>query len=247
VDVKNWFSANGMQLNPEKTNVIQVSLRGVPPNTLKIELDNINVPIVDKAKYLGFMIDSGLKWNSYIDELCKRLTKACFAISRLTKMLNDQCVRNAYFAYFQSTLTYGIDMWGQAADRQRIFILQKRVIRIMARVPWDTPARNIFRELKIVTFPGLYILEVAKVVRRNLNQFKQRSHNSRNRNDLLPNRHRLKKSEQCIWYIGPKIYNKLPKDIKKPDMSENIFISKLKEHLIDKAFYSVDEFLNQNN
>jgi hypothetical protein len=247
LDVKNWFSVNGMQLNPEKTNVIQVSLRGVPPNTLKIELDNINVPTVDKAKYLGFVVDSGLKWNSHIEELSKRLTKACFAISRLTKMLNDQCVRNAYFAYFQSTITYGIDMWGLAADRQRIFILQKRVIRIMARVRWDTPARDIFRELKILTVPSLYILEIAKVVRRNLHQFKRRGHNSRNRNDLLPNRHRLKKSEQCIWYIGPKIYNRLPKDIKQPDMSENIFISKLKEYLINQAFYSVDEFLNKNN
>jgi hypothetical protein len=246
-DVKHWFTINGMKLNLDKTNVIQINLRGSPPQTLNIVLDNIEVPVVNKAKYLGFTLDSALQWDTHIDELCKRLGKACFAISRLTKMLDEQCVRNAYYAYFQSIVTYGIDMWGQAADRQRVLILQKRVIRIMAGVPWDTPARSLFRKLRIMTFPGLYIFEVAKVVRKHLNEYKMRGPNYRNGNNLLPNPHRLKKSEQCVWYIGPRIYNRLPNNLKSSELSDNMFISKLKEYLIEKTFYSLDEFMNKNN
>jgi hypothetical protein len=242
LDLNTWFTANGMLLNLEKTNVMQIGLRSLPtiPN-----LNNAQVPFVKNAKYLGFTLDSRLTWENHIDNLCKKLGKVCYAISRLTKMLDDHSVRMSYFAYFQSLVTYGIDMWGQAADRQRIFILQKKAIRIMARVPWDTPARDLFRKMKILTVPSLYILEISKIVRKSLNQFKTRGPNQRYAGNLLINIHKIKKSEQCYWFVGPKIYNRLPRNVKEAKMSESAFVNQLKDFLTEKAYYSLDEFLNE--
>ena len=39
-------------------------------NTLNLRIKNDNVSQVECFKYLGVYIDSELKWNSHIDELC---------------------------------------------------------------------------------------------------------------------------------------------------------------------------------
>lgn len=245
-DIKDWFQANGMILNLEKTNIINFNLRG-KSDGVPFTCDGIQIPNISHAKYLGFVLDSGLKWDMHIDYLCDKLSKACFAISRLVTMLSASSVKSAYYAYFQSLLSYGIDLWGQAADRQRVFVLQKRVLRQICRVPWDTPARPLFIDQGILTMPSLYILEVSKFVKSNLDSFQTNKNahqrNTRNKDKLVIGFKRLKKSSQSVWNEGPKIYNKINKSIREIESYE-LFVTRLKEFLLKKAYYSIEEYLN---
>jgi hypothetical protein len=246
-DVATWFSANGMLLNIEKTNIMHFSLRGKKEHNLNIYCNGRLVPQVDEVKYLGLVIDSGLTCGPHIDSLCNRLSSACFALVRLRPSLDLNNVRKAYFGYFHSLLTYGVDLWASAANRERPFRLQKRAIRCICGVSWDHPARELFKETKILTLPSLYVLEVAKYVRSNLEQFLTRgdshNYNIRRRGELRPPTTRLAKAQKCLHSIGPKIYNKLPHEVKNAP-SMRCFVNKLKTKLASDACYSIDEFLN---
>lgn len=56
-------------------------------------------------------------------------------------------------------------------------------------------------------------------------------------------RHRLTLVQKNPQYMGKTLYNKLP-NILKDIMKENSFKHKLKRFLMEKMYYSVDEFLN---
>jgi hypothetical protein len=238
-----WFAANGMQLNTEKTNIMHFQLRSVIGN-LNISLNGVTVPQVDQVQYLGCTIDSGLTWSPHIQSLCDRLASACFALSRLAPTLSYENMKKAYYGYFHSLLTQAVDLWGTAADRDKAFKMQKRAIRIVTRKPYDHPAKDLFRESKILTLPAVYILTACNYVRANLHGFDKthaHSRSTRRRNLLITPRCRLAKSRKSLGVIGVKLYNSLPQDISELD-NDILFRNKLKTLLIDRAYYSIDEF-----
>jgi hypothetical protein len=69
-------------------------------------------------------------------------------------------IRSIYYAYFQSRLKYGIIFWGSVKDSLKIFIIQKKVMRLIAGVNKRVSCKGIFSEYEILTLPSLYIMEV---------------------------------------------------------------------------------------
>ena len=61
---------------------------------------------------------------------------------------------------------------------------------------------------------------------------------------IEPTRHKLQKTGNSLYVMGPRIYNKIPLIIKEA-ASDHIFTQKLKAFLILKAYYSVREFLEE--
>jgi hypothetical protein len=64
------------------------------------------------------------------------------------------------FACFHTHLKYGITVWGSDPQSRKIFLLQKKVIRIMCKVNQHTSCRNLFRMLSILPLPCIYISEM---------------------------------------------------------------------------------------
>lgn len=120
----------------------------------------------------------------------------------------------------------------------------------MCNVEWDHPARELFKQQKILTLPSLVIFEVAKYVRGNIKQFKtwadSHKHCTRGRHRLKLPQKRLCKSGKHIDFLGVKVYNALPEHIV-TTQTYSVFVKKLKMLLIHKAFYSVDEFLTDKS
>ncbi|KAJ2939970.1 hypothetical protein O0L34_g6675 [Tuta absoluta] len=240
-----WFSANGMILNVDKTNIVHFELRKKISLDLNIYCNGLRVPQVKEVKYLGIIIDSGLTWGPHIDALCNRLSSACFALSRLKATLSIDNLMKAYYGYFNSISMYAIDLWANAAERDRVFRLQKRAVRIMCGAEWDHPAKELFIKMKILTLPSLYILEVAKYVRQNIEQFQTHgdthSRNTRQRHNLWHPKVRLAKYKKSLNIIGPRLYNKIPCEIKQ-SKTYGSFVRKLKTKLVNDAVYSINEF-----
>jgi hypothetical protein len=68
-------------------------------------------------------------------------------------------IRNIYFSNFESCLRYGIILWG--GDKcDKLFKLQKKVLRIISGVNNRTSCRQIFKEYRILTLAAPYIFEV---------------------------------------------------------------------------------------
>ena len=63
--------------------------------------------------------------------LLMKLSSTCFLMRRLYYILNTDSLKLVYFAHFHSIVKYGIIFWGNQRDVNKLFILQKMVLRIM--------------------------------------------------------------------------------------------------------------------
>jgi hypothetical protein len=75
-------------------------------------------------------------------------------------------------AYFHSIMEFGIIFWGVSVESKRIFLQQKRIIRIMSRSSTRTTCKILFRKLKILTLISQYILSLMRFLSFNLDIFK---------------------------------------------------------------------------
>ncbi|XP_047996350.1 uncharacterized protein LOC125234186 [Leguminivora glycinivorella] len=121
-----WFHANGLALNKSKTSWMKFKLNGhaVQPTTVCAGDDAVQQ--VTETKLLGFTIDSGLLWDTHIDQLCAKLGSACFALKRLASTATGDVVRSCYFATVHAYIAYGTELWATAADwhrTQTVFLL----------------------------------------------------------------------------------------------------------------------------
>ncbi|XP_063357887.1 uncharacterized protein LOC134647466 [Cydia amplana] len=241
--LQGWFTANGLVLNLHKTQVMHICLGGRPPRPLSVNVDGAVLPQVNSTKFLGVTLDAALKWNVHIDVVCGKLSGACFALSRLARILPHQQLRTSYFSLFHSVMCYGLEFWGTAAEWQRVFILQKRAVRIISYAPHGTPARQLFINTNIMTLTSQYLFYIIKYIRKNIHLFPIKTFKSsritqKHKNMLDSTCCRLAKSNKTVSIAGPGIYNKLPDNIKNIE-NDLTFHSQLKKWLTRNAFYDI--------
>jgi hypothetical protein len=73
---------------------------------------------------------------------------------KLSNILNAVALRIVYFAYFQSLVNYGIIFGGSSSTMHNVFLMQKRIIRIMRGLCPRSSCRCAFRKLDILTVPS---------------------------------------------------------------------------------------------
>lgn len=154
---------------------------------------------------------------------------------------------SAYYAYAHSRLSYGIIMWGNSTDTPSLFIQQKKLIRILTNIEQTDSCKPYFQKHKILTLPCIYILEICKFVRRYSTFFTKRGDRHTNRSLRHKNMLMLPTSNMTLHSNSPyvmciKIYNKLPNKIK-DEPSYTKFLNTLKQILINKAYYTISEYL----
>ena len=81
--------------------------------------------------FLGIYIDTHLSWDRKISATCANISKSIFAINRVKKFLPRAALKSLYFALIHSRMQYGIEAWGNAKDLHKLFIVQKRAIRVI--------------------------------------------------------------------------------------------------------------------
>lgn len=241
---KQYCHANDLVLNTSKTQQINFGQMTTGLNWLP------EVEHKTEAKYLGVIIDSKLTWTSHVDQVCGKLSSGLYVIKKLKNTCNMDTARTAYFSLFESHLRYGLLVWGNSSSRnlQRVLVLQKKAVRILAGLKPLDSCRAAFEDLKILTVASLYISEVTcHAVSQNLSKLGEtHSYNTRNANDFSLPTHHLTKYEKKPSYIGSKLYNLLPDHLKKI-CKEKSFKQKLQEWLLKWSFYSIEEFTSWKN
>lgn len=245
-----WFCANNLALNPNKTKCLKFSLQNVKStDTNNIKLNDVTLEYVNKTMFLGLTIDSKLQWGPHILCLTKKLSSAAFAVRKIRDLTDVKTARLIYFSNFHSHMSYGILLWGRAADINIIFILQKRAIRAMYNLSSRTSLRQLFKEINIMTVPGQYIYENIMYVRKNIHRFTKNkdihSVNTRNKNKLAIEKYRLSKTSKCYIGVGVRMFNKLPDEV--INLPEKKFKTYVKRVLCKKAYYSINDYFNDNS
>lgn len=240
--IVNWLKLNELQINLTKTYIMTFKNRNSKDSTLNINYEQTNISKIYTTKFLGLHIDSDMTWKTHIEQVCLKLSRYSYAIYMLRKVVNQNALLSAYHAYVGSTLRYGIMFWGNATGRDIVFKAQKKCIRAICALQSTDSCKPHFISLKILTFPSLYIYELALDIRKNLGKYPTLK-STRLASTLRAVSHRTVMFDKSPFCMGPKIYNKLPKDIKE-SKNLNVFKNQLKKFLIDKCYYSVLDYLN---
>jgi len=60
-----------------------------------------------------------------------KLNVVCFAVTAITAFVELDTLKMVYHFYFHSLINYGVTFWGNSSCSNRIFKLQKRIIRTL--------------------------------------------------------------------------------------------------------------------
>lgn len=246
-DSSAWFSANGLKLNSTKTQIVVFKTsQNKQVFDYDLYLDGKKIKVCDSSKLLGIHVDKHVNWSPYIDILSSKLNSACFQMFTIHDSIDFPTKMMIYYALFFSRIQYGIECWGVSPGVISIFKIQKKYLRFMTFSNYKTSCRPLFKQHRILTVPSLYILMCLMFIKNNLNFILETQHShtyeTRNKSALQYPVHRLSLFEKTPHYMGQKLYNKIPRDWTK--YSSFKFKRTIQNFLIDKAYYSMKEFLD---
>jgi len=120
-----------ISINYNKTHYLQFNMKNINDHDLKLNYQGNYIKSSTNTKFLGLIIDDSLSWQAHIDQMKSKLNTACFVIWMIEAMMSQETVRMVYFAYIHSVMSYGIIFWENQPHSEKIFKIQKRVIRII--------------------------------------------------------------------------------------------------------------------
>jgi hypothetical protein len=106
---------------------------------------------------LGLTIDTTLTWKHCIGELTSRLNKACHAVRPIKPFMSLDVLRSTYFLYVPSIISYRIIIWGNSSHSEKIFKIQKSIIRIIMNSSKNVSCWQLFKDLNILPIQSQYI------------------------------------------------------------------------------------------
>jgi len=186
-----------------------------------------------------------------VHKILMKINSGIYALSKMSFYCNLQTLKNIYFAYVHSHISFCIGLYGSTTivNMNNILKQQKKAIRIMLKLDNDESSKPHFKDLKILTVYGQYIYETILIAKNEIyntnTSIAVHTYNTRNRNNITQ-AHRLKFFEKKPSYMGNKFLKNIPKnisDIKNPLK----FKKSLKEYLTKLAIYSFEEFSTSLN
>jgi hypothetical protein len=176
-----------------------------------------------------------MSWKSHTDTILPRLSSACFSMRTVKPYFSYQTLKVIYYPNLHAIMSYGVIFWGQSSASLKVFLLQKRAIRILTgRGPRDS-CRNLFVGLGILKLLSQYIISLLLFAIKNRNHFSlnQDLHSISTRqqqNFHFPSVH-LRKYQSGPYCMGLKLYNDLPAFLKKESSNFDSFRSSLKKFI----------------
>ena len=246
-DFSTWCQKNKLVINENKTQII--SFGNKTELNLDLKINDHVLSLVNNVKYLGLYIDKKLKWSDHINYICKKLNSSYFAIKVLKSFVNKEVLLQVYYSLVYSNIKYNIIIWGQSSDIRRLFILQKRIIRLIFNLKPMETCRSTFIQNNILTVPSIYMMECILQIKSHITAHTKvndiHNHDIRTSNEIRLSKCRLKMSQKNPNYFGSVLFNKLPSNLTDIKCCKQ-FKTRLKSFFIKICFYDIKDFLNYN-
>jgi hypothetical protein len=154
-----WLRANRLSLNVDKTHVMifgKKNITSLPP--IDIKINGKSLTILEKTKFLGVILDTGLTWKDHINYMTKKLSKSIGILSIARKTLSQKTLIQLYHAFISPYLNYCVLIWGNApaSSLWPILKLQKLAIRIVANEGYRVSSLLFCKKHKILRLPEIY-------------------------------------------------------------------------------------------
>jgi hypothetical protein len=245
-----WFNSNRLTLNINKTHYIEFKTKNYYQVQTKVQYDHKDLTNSTETKFLGLIIDETLSWNQHTDLIAAKLCSACYVLRNLKHIVPQATLRTIYYAYIHSILSYGIIFWGNSSNVNKPFIVQKKIIRILANIGARESCKEAFRSLGIMTLYSQYICSLIIFTVDNKQLFTPNNeihkYPTRNNSNLHLPTINLAKFYKGPYISGTKAFNHLPRYLKLMVSDYKRFKTSLKRFLYHHSFYSVQEYYELN-
>jgi hypothetical protein len=139
---------------------------------------------------------------------------------------------------------------GEIQQTTRVFIFQKKIIKIMAGVKGRVSCRELFKKFDILALVTEFLLSLLSFIVGNMWKFQTNSDihntNTRHKHDLHHRSANLTSYQKHAYYAGIKLFSTLPDIIKSFHHDIQVFKPALKDCLLSHS-YSVEEFTSIEN
>lgn len=173
--VTQYFRKNLLAIHPIKTKFVVFSTnRNLNIGSNKIYIDNNNHNTHDPnlinpisqvtggdddpaIKYLGVFIDPKFNFNYHTSKICKKMSSALYFMRNSKHVLNQKALTSVYYSLMHSHLIYAIHLWSICSNNMvnALFKLQKKAIRIIHNLPYNSHTESYFKSSKILPLPSL--------------------------------------------------------------------------------------------
>ena len=105
-----WFKANQLSLNVEKTILIKFWSNKIP---FEVNIENTHIINSKSTKFLGVTIDENLTWNEHVNALHNKLLSNKRLLLNAKNLLSDTVLQHIYYSHIYSHFTYGLSIYGK--------------------------------------------------------------------------------------------------------------------------------------
>jgi len=163
--IANWFSANRLSLNLEKTNFIlfRCHKKICPPcNSQNLSINGTTISQVDTTKFLGVHIDEHLTWREHIRNISAKIAKNVGILQRISYVIPPSIRLKLYYSLVYPYLSYCNLIWASTYKSRlhKLVILQKRAVRAIAGISYRTHTSPTFLEFKLLKFHQIKIYQI---------------------------------------------------------------------------------------
>lgn len=158
--LKTWCHNNKLTLNLDKTCYILIKNRQNPFHLPQdsIRLDDTALAESKNIKFLGITVDQNLSFKTHIANLVVKIRPYIGLLYRCAPFLPRPILLLIYNSYINSALSYCVEAYGTAnvTTLHQLFILQKRIVRIISSVPFYSHTASLFSTLNILSIYKLF-------------------------------------------------------------------------------------------
>ena len=117
--VSSWCDNNHMVSSPIKTKSMTIAnrqKRQLSPLPLELVLNGAEIDQVSEHRFLGITIDSKLRWDSHINNVCKTVSRRVFLLSKLRYFVDIDTRKLFFNAHIKPHIDYASVVWDGCSD-----------------------------------------------------------------------------------------------------------------------------------
>lgn len=252
-NVMTWLNSNLLTLNLHKTVYIPFAIRRTssPPPTFSVTAHSCSNPSApclcpaltrtDHVKYLGVVIDDGLRWDKQLDTLTTRTMRLIHIFKSLRESANFDTLKMVYYTLCQSIISYCISVWGGAIKTNflRVERAQRAILKVMTRKPYRYPTTQLYSDCKVLTVRQLFVLQC--IFR--THSTTPPSDPKKRRNLPTGTQHKTTFAQHQFYTLSAYIYKKIHKQLNILDLNRHKLKSKVTEWLLQQDYSSTETLL----
>ena len=228
-----WLTANKLSLNVNKTHLMIFKTRKKRLNyNAHVILNENPIEKVKYTKFLGIIIDEELSWKYHINHIATKVSKMVGITAKARHYLSLKLLLTLYNTMIYPYLIYCNVIWANTYSTRlkSIFMLQKKIVRIITFSNYTDDSRHLFKSLNILDIYELNIYLTGIFMywyyRGNLSAYftnfftnneSIHSYNTRSATKIHVEFKRTNYAKFSLRCKGATMWNSLPDDIKNID------------------------------